>query len=287
MIKKWYDKEKTLPKEEVLKLKKEHEAGKSLTQLSKDTGHTRQCISANFKRMDIKVVNFQNRTKFKNTVFDSIDTEEKAYWLGFIFADGYISNSPNKEGVKTNYAFEISLRASDYEHLDKFNAFMEHEEDNVVISDAKCGDSLFERCRWQVSNKHMWSVLNSYGCTPQKSLTLEFPEESIFKSTDLIVHFIRGYFDGDGGFSTAELLYKTIPRISLSSGSPKFLTSLRNYLPNHDIHKKFSIDTRSNCVSIELTLQESLDFIHFIYDDAAIYLNRKYELYKLFSGIAV
>lgn len=39
------------------------------------------------------------------------------------------------------------------------------------------------------------------GVTPQKSLTLKFPDKSIFKSEDLIRHFIRGYFDGDGCIS--------------------------------------------------------------------------------------
>ena len=287
MSKKWWEKEKTLDKEVVLKLGEEHLAGKTLAQISKETGYTRQCISANFKKNNITVVNQQNRTKFNSVIFDVIDTEEKAYWLGFIYADGYISNSPFKDGVKTNYAFEISLQASDYEHLDKFNVFMEHEKDNVVISDAKCGDKIFERCRWMVSNKHLWQTLNNYGCTPQKSLTLEFPNKNIFKSEDLIRHFIRGYFDGDGGFSYAELPYKIIPKISFSSGSTKFLIELRKHLPNHDFCKKVSVDKRSNCESIELTAQESSDFLHFIYKDASIYLDRKYTLYKYFNNIAV
>ena len=51
--------------------------------------------------------------------FDVIDTEEKAYWLGFIYADGYIS-SIDKAG------FEIALKAEDSNHLHKFNRFMEH-----------------------------------------------------------------------------------------------------------------------------------------------------------------
>ena len=64
----------------------------------------------------IEVINYQNLTKFNENVFDSIDTEEKAYWLGFIFADGYISLKGN--------SFELSLKGSDSEHLDKFNKFM-------------------------------------------------------------------------------------------------------------------------------------------------------------------
>lgn len=65
---------------------------------------------------NIIIENKQNRCKFNEHIFDCIDTEEKAYWLGFIFADGYISS--------TNYSFELSLKSSDIEHLNKFNIFM-------------------------------------------------------------------------------------------------------------------------------------------------------------------
>ena len=44
----------------------------------------------------------------------------------------------------------------------------------------------------------MWESLNKLGCKPNKSLILEFPKEEYFTSPDLIRHFIRGYWDGDG-----------------------------------------------------------------------------------------
>lgn len=53
---------------------------------------------------------------------------------------------------------------------------------------------LCERCRWSIVNKHLWNTLNNLGCTPQKSLTLKFPNIG----SELFISFIRGYFDGDG-----------------------------------------------------------------------------------------
>lgn len=131
----------------------------------------------------IKINNINlKKSKFDENVFDIIDTEEKAYWLGFVFADGNISShTPNK---KHTYKFELSLALKDKNHLYKFNSFMNYKGNNV-----KC-DSY--RCRWYIGNKHLWETLNSYGCTPKKSLTLNFPDENIFKSKDLIRHFIRG-----------------------------------------------------------------------------------------------
>ena len=52
-----------------------------------------------------------NKEYFKN-----IDTEEKAYWLGFIYADGYIIKS------EKNYELGIELNYKDVEHLNKFNS---------------------------------------------------------------------------------------------------------------------------------------------------------------------
>ena len=62
----------------------------SISQLAKEYGICRDTISANFKKIGLQPINYQNVIKFNNTVFDSVDTEEKAYWLGFIYADGYI-----------------------------------------------------------------------------------------------------------------------------------------------------------------------------------------------------
>ena len=170
-------------------------------------GTTRQTLAKYFKQLGIEIVNKQNRLKFDNTIFDSIDTEEKAYWLGFIFADGTINSSPLEINKKPKYTIEISLKADDFHHLKKFNTFMKYKKNGVKIQDAKCGKVICKRCRWTITDKHLWETLNNYGCTPKKSLTLKFPDENIFKSKDLIRHFIRGYFDGDGCFTRIILQY--------------------------------------------------------------------------------
>lgn len=53
-------------------------------------------------------------------------------------------------------------------------------------------------CRFSFRNKHIWERLNIIGCTPNKSLILQFPEDTIFGKKILIYDFIRGYCDGDG-----------------------------------------------------------------------------------------
>ena len=157
-----------------------YEQGISLSKLAKEYHTSIQTLSRKLKARGIEIINHQNETKFNEHIFDVIDTEEKSYWLGFIFADGYIDSSPLEENKKSRYGFEISLKGSDAEHLHKFNEFMGHNKDNVKIGYVNCNGKRCVRCRWGIVNKHLWNTLNNLGCTPRKSLTLKFPSLSIF-----------------------------------------------------------------------------------------------------------
>lgn len=253
----------------------------SLTKMAAREGTTRQTLAKHFRELGVEIINKQNRLKFDNTVFDCIDTEEKAYWLGFIFADGYISSDSLKG--KSRYLLEISLKASDKNHLDKFNKFMKHENANkVTIEDAKCGKVICKRCRWYVANKHLWETLNNYGCTPRKSLTLKFPDESIFKSRDLIRHFIRGYFDGDGCFTRH--IHHTIvfPAISFL-GTKDFLDKILEYSKIEANYRNDKCYTEFTW-TLEYHKEPGIELINYLYNNCTIYLDRKYKLYEFFKN---
>lgn len=70
------------------------------------------------KAENYTIVNKQNEVLIDNTVFDVIDTEEKAYWLGFLYADGNIGSTECK--------LEVNLQASDWEHMKKFQEFLKY-----------------------------------------------------------------------------------------------------------------------------------------------------------------
>ena len=91
----------------------------SVTQFCKENKMSMRWFLIYLNKNNVFVENKQNAVKFDETVFDEIDSEEKAYWLGFLFADGYISDL--KEKSKHNYHFELSLKGSDINHLNKFN----------------------------------------------------------------------------------------------------------------------------------------------------------------------
>lgn len=257
------------------KIIEEYINGISLTNLEKKYKCKRQKIVIYLLYNGYSVENQQNRTKFNENIFDCIDTEEKAYWLGFIFADGYISS--------TKYTFEISLKGSDKEHLEKFNIFMQHEDKNhVKMSNIKLNNKVFERCRWSVTNKHLWETLNTLGCTPRKSLTLQFPELHIFQNINLISHFIRGYFDGDGSFSRTINAQTVSPNISMLGT----YDVLENITKISKIEGKFLHDKRhdKNTYIMYFSQTSTIEFLDYMYKNATIYLDRKYRLYLFFQN---
>lgn len=214
-----------------------------------------------------KIENRRAMKSFNIHYFDKIDTEEKAYWLGFLFADGAITQH------KKSYDIELSLNINDKEHVEKYA--------KAIGKDYVNNNSTY-RSRCIVGSKHMFNILSSYGCTTKKSLTLKFPNESIFEDKSLIRHFIRGYFDGDGCLSFGNKEH-TIPAVSIL-GTEDFLNgiqliyksnkNLRNNSKGQNITKVLSYSTN-----------EAFAFIDWLYKDSTIYLERKYNRYKEFCRL--
>lgn len=154
----------------------------SLTKLAKRLKLDRGTITKWVRESGIHI-RVDGKTPINTHTFSKIDTEEKAYWLGFLFADGSI--------YKTT--IELSLGLKDIDHLKKFKEFMKWK--GEVKIDNKIG-----RCRMIFRDKITAKDLDALGCTERKSLTLKFPtEEQVPKEFQMA--FIRGYFDGDGSIN--------------------------------------------------------------------------------------
>ena len=244
----------------------------SATKIAKEFGITPTAFCKYLKSVGVQAENNQNKTKFNEHIFDSIDTEEKAYWLGFIFADGGISRTPNL-GEKPRYQFELSLSDVDSDHLIKFNKFMGHILNNVKYGKVNLNGKMFGRCRWIVNNKYLWNVLNDLGCVPQKSLLLKFPNIP----QDLIRHFIRGYFDGDGSLGVYETRYN--PRVMCSCIGT--LDMLGAILKSVGIEVNYYHDKRHSeyTYSFQLVSSKCIKFLNYIYKDSNVFLERKYKKY--------
>ena len=242
---------------------------RSLTKLGEKYGIKRQTISKHLKDRGIEVVNYQNRCRIDEMVFDNIDTEEKAYWLGFIFADGNISS--------TGHRFEINLAIKDLDHMIKLKTFLSYEEDiRIGKNHENC-----QICRMAVMNKHLWSTLNNYGCVPNKSLILKFPDLSIFQMESLVYDFIRGYVDGDGSLG----IYNDSESLSIIS-TKEFLISIQEILNLKGyLRSKATSKYENKAFELKYSTSQARQIARLLYENKSIYLERKYNIYKLFCQL--
>lgn len=247
------------------------EIERSLTQLHKKYGVKRQTIAKYLKQKGFEIVNYQNRLRCDEHIFDVIDTEEKAYWLGFIFADGNISSNGHR--------LEIALSIKDLEHLKKFKNFLNLETKIRIGQNYGKGGFV---CRLSVRNKNIWMQLNNKGCIPKKSLILQFPNEKIFANKTLIYDFIRGYCDGDGCLMFHKYGTKTKTEVTFV-GTERFLTELENFLTIKGFIKNKSSKTNVNkAFELKYAGTKARKIARLLYENSNVYLDRKYKIYENF-----
>lgn len=241
----------------------------SLKNIHKVAEYFNMSISPIKKILKLNGVEVTNRRyKVNHNFFNNIDTEEKAYWLGFLYADGYIRER------KSGNSLEMKLSINDKHHLEKFR--------ETIGSNHKIIET-FNKVKYNggISSSHMsWlsiyssqlvESIKSQGFHSRKTFTIERPKIN----NDLIRHFIRGFFDGDGSFSFTENKRNTTNIVCASENFREFLI---NDLYNNGIEIKYY-------GGINLYIQNKVDnnkFYEYIYKDSTIYLERKKEIYDRF-----
>lgn len=261
---------KKLKDEQIQQIIEDYQNGKSMRQIERDYNVARQSVAKYLEEKQIKTTKGNHYRKYKHQYdyFENIDTEEKAYWLGFMFADGYIVDYSKKYGEDK---FGITLHSKDKKTLEQFKKSIQST--NPITDVSSNGRQLH---RIIMSSQKTVDDLISHGCIKQKSLILKPP---IGVPQSLIHHFIRGYFDGDGSIS----LYNDKRQIkTLYCGCVSFISKLNDYLYNDGIVNRSSINfgkdkKRRIFCDIEWSGFTNMKAIfHYMYDDATIYGNRKY-----------
>lgn len=253
-----------------LQLPKAVKEGLTINEIASRLGISRSAVSRRLSILGLKIPNYHNALKFDNTVFDIIDSEEKAYWLGFLYADGYVSSDKN--------IVSITLKAADADHLSKFKDFL-NAEASVTCGVIRSKGKQHEKCSFQVCDKHFKKRLTELGCPPRKSLILRFPDLAIFASQSLIYHFIRGYVDGDGC-----LTFSKSGRLELSIlGTEHFLSGIKSVFPGRFKSIHHIKRTKSDICKISNT-GDNADYVSsLLYQNASIYLQRKFDRFAVLS----
>lgn len=206
---------------------------------------------------------------FDEFFFDIIDTEEKAYWLGFIYADGYLAK-PSTIGIE--------LKSTDKNHLEKFKQSL-HSEHDVKIYTKKSTFGAQENCRFSFASQHMFGILLNYFQHVNKTYEGCIP---ILQNEQLQWHLIRGFFDGDGSLTGKPKDDEHVFRPSVSFiGTQETLTFIQNFSGFDWSWSQRNPDKLVNDYQINIgRVNDCLSFLNNMYKDATIYLDRKYILYQ-------
>lgn len=221
-----------------------------------------------------------NRTHNLDTdYFNNIDTQEKAYWLGFIWADGCISKtSPRCSGPNR---LRIAQKWNERQHLELFNATIkaDYQIKQIRHPNNKLVAQIDINCR------PLCKSLQNLGYDVKTKRT-NIP---IIRN-DLIPHFIRGYFDGDGSLSlyTQRIKKWTVLKQEWSITGNKvlmheikaILTKDADVTPTVQLkHYKRSPDT----ASIRYGKKSDIHALYkYLYTNATVYLPSKHEKFMEF-----
>lgn len=201
--------------------------------------------------------------------FQNIDSEEKAYFLGFICADGSININRNK--------LSFTLNTKDIEILIKLKNLLKTTAPiaSRAYIDKRNGANI-ESVSLQIYSKKIIEDLYSLNICENKSNVLRLPNID----DNLKIHFIRGLFDGDGYIGTQCTLISTA----------ECLNDIIEYLKKYDVSVSNSIHTvhqEKNIyrISINSGNGNCVKFLNLLYKHSEIHLKRKYLAYLKFLNV--
>lgn len=238
-----------------------YSANKAAKELGIDCGTMRKRLKEYFDLTFLP----DGKKKINSNFFNTIDTEEKAYWLGFLTADGYI---------KGTGSIELGLAEIDKEHIEKFKKTLGSEH-KLGKKETKLNNKIYTSYKISFKDKIMTQDLTKYGLTPNKSYDAYIPKDLIEEK--YIRHYIRGLFDGDGSlYSYKQHNGKERNELSLVTASEVMVKDLLEIIKTHaNIDMKYRKSRNLHEIRLYDQFQIKV-FLRWIYNDSHISLDRKY-----------
>lgn len=257
------------------------EQGLVVSEIAKIVDIPKRTLDSMLKYYNISRNNGQ--IKKNDTFFDDIDSELKAYLLGYLVADGCISLDLKKNG---SYSYRINFCVSedDKEVIDLYNTFVFP--NNTIDTKQyvnKDGANRKPQIKLRASSKHMVeSLIAKYKIHPRKTYDSTFRFPNIPES--LKYDFIRGLFDGDGTISKQGA-------ISIVSGSILFLEDICDVISQTISNATFNYYTKSSktatwyICTINTGSKHSITkrLAELLYNNKSYYLTRKYVKFNMFN----
>jgi hypothetical protein len=244
-----------------------YQAGEGLVALGKAYGFSptsiaKACESIGITRRPAKLAPFPVR----EDAFDTV-TEESAYWIGFLMADGCVSRS--RWGVGK---ISLTLKADDAGHVERFRGFL-GARNKISYSEHRAGfgeKKSYRSAHLVVTSNRLAEVLTGYGVTPRKSLTARVI------GLEMNRDYWRGVVDGDGciSFINSRRKSRPYPQVGLiGSGDTveQFLAFVRTVCPRC----KAAPHHRGNTYSVALSDYQAYRVVEALYSGCSIALPRK------------
>lgn len=208
----------------------------------------------------------QRKYNINEEFFDVIDSESKAYFLGFLYADGTISPSRN--------TILLSLKENDKIILEKLKECINYTgplKYRIRNPNWK-GASKGSKNTWSlhITNKKLRQRLEEIGCTNNKTYKIEFPEipENLYR------HFIRGYFDGDGCL----YISKTKRAEWSMIGTYNFLKNIQDIISENLNLSKNKLYSKGELFYLKYGSKKDVKSLQdWLYKDSIIFLDRKFK----------
>lgn len=215
----------------------------------------------------------KNRYVIKNeNYFDNIDTEDKAYFIGLLFADGYVGNN-------NEIAITLKNTGNTREVLLKLISNMESNIELTDILTMKTGfNTKSTFIKLSFSNIHINNALKNIGigCHKEDS-RLNIPKQII--DNKLESHFIRGLYDGDGGVGIKNKHMPTPQLVISFMGGNNLLKEIKVILEselklnNNTIRESYNSD---KIFELRYGGNKQVNRIkEYLYSNAHIYLSHK------------
>lgn len=241
---------------------------RSMADIGKDYGVSRTVITRILKQNNVEPRVNYHKYSANYDIFETIDSNEKAYWLGFLAADGCNYQR------ESNASIILNIHQKDRSHLEKFQNFMNSNTPIVDHIQTKGFSNNTPMSKIVFNSKKMSADLAEKGVVPNKSLILQPPNiESKF-----YLAFILGYYDGDGS------LYKTNQYNNFAfslQGTKELLEWINTILDiNLPLEKRNSNNDKNSYYIRIGGVDKVYNILYKLYNSSPIHLDRKYQIYK-------
>ena len=202
-------------------------------------------------------------------------TPEMAYVLGYLYADGSLEDASYLRGKY------VRVSSVEKENIIRIKNWLKSE--HKIIETVPPIKSRKKKYLLRIGSHVLYNDLVRIGLCPNKSLTMQFPKIP----KNLLRHFTRGYFDGDGCVmiqkskgKRGQVLIKKL-NIVFTSGSKKFLEKLAQELHKSLLTNQIKVYNGNRSYMLSYSTADSVQIFKFLYNNVRdnIFIKRKFDVF--------